>query len=98
MSCKALTFDGGIVKCRAKGNCGAHLVHVGDILPYPDGVAKVLKIRDDGLKVVFVGRMNKPKNRLKTGTVWRFRKKNVCVMPLPKTFSTVEEWLDSLHE
>jgi hypothetical protein len=97
MARKGWSANNGVVKCRDRG-CFSHVVHTGDVLVYREGSAVVLKIRDDGLKVVFVGRMNKPKTRLKTGTVWRFRKKNVCVMPLPKTFNTVEEWLDSLHE
>jgi hypothetical protein len=95
MARKGLHVDGIVVKCK-KDNCNMHMVHTGDLLPYVEGMAKVLKIREDGLKVVFLERLNGRKKRIKTGYLWQLRKKNVCIMPLPKRFNTVEDWLASL--
>lgn len=95
MARKGLHVDGSVVKCRV-GDCVEHVVHTGDVLPYVEGLGLVLKIREDGLKVQFLERLNHRKKRIKTGSIWRLGKKNVCVMPLPKRFSTVDEWVESL--
>lgn len=95
MARKGLCSDGSVVKCRAE-HCVEHSVHTGDVLPYVEGLGLVLKIREDGLKVFFLERLNGRKKRIKTGDIWRLRKKNICVMPLPKRFSTVDDWVASL--
>jgi len=93
---EALGFDNVVEICRVEGFCSTHVLHVGDVLQYVEGSARVLEIMDDGVRVGFLRRMNSRRRRLKTGEVWRLRRKDVCVMPLPRKFTTVEEWL-SFH-
>ena len=95
MSRKGLCSDGSVVKCRVR-TCVVHVVHTGDLLPYVEGDALVVKIREDGLKVWFLSRLNSKKKRIETGLMWGKGKKNICVMPLPRTFDSVDDWVGSL--